>query len=103
MYCLYGTNKKTELFYEYADGLDYQPTMIHYEDGGDGVVPLQSLLKCLEMGPVASRSFNLVGHGGEFIPNWSLPSRRLIPACPTDLVRDPFFFEEVMKILTQQI
>ena len=54
------------MWYEYGDGLDNPPTEIHYETGGDGVVPLQSLLKCLDMNPVASRSFNLVSHGGKF-------------------------------------
>jgi len=83
VYCLYGTNKQTELWYEYGDGLDNPPTEIHYETGGDGVVPLQSLLKCLDMNPVASRSFNLVSHG--------------------ELIRDPLFFNEIMKIVTGEI
>jgi len=82
-YCLYGTDVATELSYEYMNGLDQQPTTIHYEQGGDGTVPLQSLLKCLEMKPVASREFDLLGH--------------------SDLVRDPAFFEEVMKIVSGEI
>ena len=65
-YCLYGTDVATELSYEYMNGLDQQPTTIHYEQGGDGTVPLQSLLKCLEMKPVASREFDLLGHSGKF-------------------------------------
>merc|ERR1711879_1049856 len=65
IYCLYGTNKQTEIYYEHT---------------GDGVVPLQSLQKCLSMNPVLSREFNLVGHG--------------------DLVKDPLFFNQVMNIVT---
>mmetsp|Transcript_98577 Transcript_98577/g.147763 ORF Transcript_98577/g.147763 Transcript_98577/m.147763 type:complete len:431 (+) Transcript_98577:2-1294(+) len=80
IYCLYGTNKQTELYYEYKNGLGEQPTTIHYEQTGDGVVPLQSLQKCLSMNPVLSREFNLVGHG--------------------DLVKDPLFFNQVMNIVT---
>jgi len=82
-YCLYGTNVDTEISYEYANGLNEQPTTIFYERTGDGTVPIQSLLKCLDMNPVASREFNLLGH--------------------TDLVRDPAFFEEVMRILSGEI
>jgi len=80
IYCLYGTNKQTELWYEYGNGLNEQPTVIHYEQEGDGVVPIQSLKKCLSMNPVSTRTFNLVSHG--------------------DLVKDPLFFNEVMHIMT---
>jgi len=80
VYCLYGTNKQTELWYEYGNGLAYQPTTIHYEQEGDGVVPIQSLKKCEEMNPILSREFNLVSHG--------------------DLIKDPFFFNQVMEIVT---
>ena len=66
IYCLYGTNKQTELYYEYDNGLSEQPTTIHYDQGGDGVVPIQSLRKCLSMNPVSSREFNLVSHGGMY-------------------------------------
>eukprot|EP00339_Tiarina_fusa_P022426 CAMPEP_0117062272 /NCGR_PEP_ID=MMETSP0472-20121206/43379_1 /TAXON_ID=693140 ORGANISM="Tiarina fusus, Strain LIS" /NCGR_SAMPLE_ID=MMETSP0472 /ASSEMBLY_ACC=CAM_ASM_000603 /LENGTH=358 /DNA_ID=CAMNT_0004781329 /DNA_START=76 /DNA_END=1153 /DNA_ORIENTATION=+ len=38
-YCLYGTNTETEIFYDYGNGLDAQPTKIYYEKSGDGVVP----------------------------------------------------------------
>ena len=78
-YCLYGTNKPTELWYEYNNGLFEQPTTIHYDPQGDGVVPLASLQKCLEKNPVACRTFDLVSHG--------------------DLVKDPEFFLEVSSIL----
>ena len=65
-YCLYGTNVQTEVAYEYANGLDQQPTKVIYEQTGDGTVPIQSLEKCLDMQPVASREFNLLGHTGTF-------------------------------------
>jgi len=83
IYCLYGTNKQTELWYEYGNGLNEQPTVIHYEQEGDGVVPIQSLKKCLSMNPVSTRTFNLISHG--------------------DLVKDPFFFNEVMNILNGEV
>lgn len=69
---MYGTNKQTELWYEYGNGLAYQPTTIHYEQEGDGVVPIQSLKKCEEMNPILSREFNLVSHGGKLIFNFLL-------------------------------
>merc|ERR1712110_45104 len=81
-YCLYGTNVETPIAFDYANGLGEQPTSIFYANG-DGTVPLDSLLKCLDMSPVSSREFNMLGH--------------------TDLIRDPAFFEEVMKILSGEI
>ena len=63
-YCLYGTNKETELWYEYGNGLFEQPTTIHYETAGDGVVPLASLQKCQEFNPVDTKEFDLLSHLG---------------------------------------
>jgi len=83
VYCLYGTNKQTELWYEYADGLSSPPTTIHYDQGGDGVVPIQSLQKCQDMNPVLSREFNLLSHG--------------------DLIKDPVFFRQVLCIVTGEV
>ena len=66
IYCIYGTNKETELWYEYGNGLNDQPTVIHYETAGDGVVPLASLQKCSSFNPVETKEFNLLGHSGLF-------------------------------------
>jgi len=81
-YCLYGVNYPTETSYEYEDGLFAQPTCISCGDG-DGVVPIKSLQRCAHMNPIATKTFNLVGH--------------------MDLVKDPLFFNYLMEIVTGKI
>jgi len=78
-FCLYGTGNPTEISFEYADGLNQQPTKINCENEGDGVVPLSSLRKCNSMNPLACKTFNLLSH--------------------SDLIKDQLFFAEVSAIL----
>mmetsp|Transcript_21243 Transcript_21243/g.82420 ORF Transcript_21243/g.82420 Transcript_21243/m.82420 type:complete len:432 (+) Transcript_21243:28-1323(+) len=79
IHCLYGINKDTELWYEYADGLSEPATAVHCGNG-DGVVPIQSLEKCQEFDPLSTKTFNLVNHG--------------------DIMKDPAFFSYVGALLT---
>ena len=59
------------------------------------------------MNPVASRSFNLVSHGGKFTnqkkKKYMYKYTSIYFIYFLELIRDPLFFNEIMKIVTGEI
>ncbi|KYR01881.1 hypothetical protein DLAC_01903 [Tieghemostelium lacteum] len=67
-HCLYGYGVKTEIAYNYPNGLNGKPQIID-SNYGDGTVPLESLKYCAtfqssQLQPVTIEEFNLAEHVG---------------------------------------